>query len=356
MKIKILFLNCLFIAAIILLIEGYCVADGGAPKTPVYVAIVKEKTITKQISFIGTTEAVAKSIVASEVSGIVEYFPVKEGDFITKGDLLVKLRSENLKFRLKAALAVKEKIKANLQYTKKELARISNLKNTNSIAAKRYDEVFYNQRASLQEIAQSEAEIERLEYEIKQKQVFAPFSGFISKEYTQVGEWINKGGSVVALVNLEQIHVVLDVPERYAIKLSPQNKVAAIIKSVSNNLIAGTIYAVLPEADSASRTFPVKINLENPELKIKSGMEAIVTFNFEGRENAMLVPKDAVITAGNNKLVFSISNGIATPVNIDIVGYYNKNVAVKGDLKSGDKVVIRGNERLRSGQPVLIMQ
>jgi len=326
------------------------------PPAPIQVAAVEKQMVSDQISLVGTAEAVAESLVAAEVSGIVEHFPVKEGDFVKKGELLVSLRSTDLQLRLKVAIAIREKIKANLGYAEKELARVVQLKNTDSIAERRYDEAFYNHRALLQAMLESEAEIERLEYDIQQKKVFAPFAGFVAKEQTQVGEWIQVGGSVVTLVDLDQIRITVDVPERYAVMLSTESEVKVMVKSVSNDPFSGKIYAVLPQGDPNARTFPVKINLANADFKIKSGMEATVTFILQGTKSALLVPKDAVVTAGNNKLVYSISDGKAMPISVKTLGYYGGHVAVEGNLKPGDQVVIRGNERLRPGQAVLILQ
>lgn len=321
---------------------------------PVRVAIVEKKTISDRISLVGTTEAIAGSTVAAEVSGVVEYYPVKEGDFVKKGQLLVRLRSTDSEIRLKGAIAAREKTRANLQNAEKELARFSRLKDADSIAARKYDEALYNHNSILQEFLQSKSEVKRLYYEIKQKEVFAPFSGFIVKEYAQIGEWINRGGPVVAILDLGQIRISVDVPERYAVMLSPQSKVSIIVKSISNDPLLGRIYAVLPQGDQNSRTFPVRINLPNPDLKIKSGMEATVTFNLPGLESALLVPKDAVVVEGNKRLIFSVTDGKAMPVYVKVIGYYDGNAAVKGDLKPGDQVVIRGNERLRLGQTVRI--
>ena len=83
-------------------------------------------------------------------------------------------------------------------------------------------------------------------------------------------------------------------------------------------------------------------------------MEAIVTFNLTVKKNALLVPKDAVVTAGDTRMVFRVNDGKAMPLNVKILGYYDGNVAVEGSLQPDDQVVIRGNERLRPGQPVTV--
>jgi RND family efflux transporter MFP subunit len=328
----------------------------GPPPSPVQVAIVKTKTVSNQISLVGTTEAISESTVASEIAGLVEHFPIKEGDFVKKGDLLANLKETELRLRLKGAIAAKKRIEANLKNAEKELSRVSKLKETNSIAEKQYDTAFYTYLALSQELLQNESEIELLNYQIKQQKVLAPFSGFVAKEHTQIGEWINKGGPVATLLDLDTIQITVDVPERYSVLLSPKSKATISIKSVSNDPFSGKIYSVLPHGDPNSRTFPVRIHLANPDHKIKSGMETMVTFNLATEKKALLVPKDAVVTVGDSRLVFTVNDGKANPVPVKIIGYYDGDVAVEGNLKPGVQVVIRGNERLRPGQPVVVQK
>ncbi|MBW2450483.1 MAG: efflux RND transporter periplasmic adaptor subunit [Deltaproteobacteria bacterium] len=328
----------------------------GPPPSPVQVALVKIKTVSNQISLVGTTEPISESTVASEISGLVENFPIREGDYVKKGNLLANLKETELKLRLKGVVAAKKRIEANLENAEKELKRLSKLKETNSIAEKQYDTAFYTYRALSQELLQNESEIELLNYEMKQQKVLAPFSGFVAKEHTQIGEWINKGGPVVTLLDLDNIRITVDVPERYSVLLVPESNLNVSIKSVSNHPFSGKIYSVLPQGDPNSRTFPVRIHLANPDHKIKSGMEAMVTFNLSTEIKALLVPKDAVVTAGDNRLVFTVNDGKAISVPVKIIGYYDGDVAVEGDLKPGDQVVIRGNERLRPGQPVVVQK
>jgi len=348
------------IAAIVFFSAGFtsiAAKDGkkqNSRPVPVRVARVEIRSVSDQISLVGTAEAIAKSTIASEVSGIVEYFPVKEGNYIKKGDLLVKLKSTYLKLILKGAVAAREKSIANLEKAKKELDRVSRLKDVNSIAERKYDEALYNYRALSQELLQNKAKIEQLEYEIAQKKVLSPFSGFIAGEHTQMGQWVSTGGAVVTLIDLSKIRITVDVPERYVVLLPAKGSVKVNIKSITDKPLSGKIYAILPQGNSESRTFPVRINLANPGFKIRSGMETFVTFDLARTRNALLVPKDSVVTSGENKMVFSVAGSKAVPVRVKVTGYFDGNVAVEGNLKPGDLVVIRGNERLRPGQAVKV--
>lgn len=358
------FVGCNILAAlfIVLLVSSISHAEDaskelqGPPPAPVRVASVIEETVSEQITLVGTTEAIARSMVAAEVSGLVEDFPVSEGDFVDKEKVLVRLRSLDLELRLKAAEAAREKVRANLLFAEKELGRYTKLKDTDSIAARKYDEALYQYQSLEQELLRNDAEIERLEDDIQNKTVVAPFSGFVAKEHTQIGEWLPVGGPVVTLVDLGYVRITVDVPERYVVQLLPKNRVRVLVASISNEPFFGKISGILPEGDPNARTFPVRVRLVNRELKIKSGMETRVTFNLGTQKDALLVPKDAIVTAGTNRLVFVVASSVARPVNVRVIGYYDGNVAVEGPLKPGDQVVIRGNERLRPGQPVQVLK
>jgi RND family efflux transporter MFP subunit len=328
----------------------------GPPPAPVRVAQAIEETVADQITLVGSTEAIARSVIAAEVAGLVKDFPVREGDFVKKGQLLAKLRSTDLALRLKAAEADGEKVQSNLLFAQKELSRYSKLKATDSIAESRYDQALDRYQSLKQELVRTEAEIELLKDDIQRKKVVAPFAGFVAKEHTQVGEWIEVGGPVVSVVDLGRIRITVDVPERYAVQLSHKSPVRVLVESVSDEAFLAKMSAILPEGDLNARTFPVRVELANPGFKIRSGMEARATFSLGTQRNALLVPKDAIVTAGTNRLVYVVLSSMAQPIPVQVIGYYDSNVAVEGPIKPGDRVVIRGNERLRPGQPVQILE
>ncbi len=328
----------------------------GPPPSPVEVAPVVKEMVSEQVSLVGTTEPKTKSIIAAEVEGLVKSFPVKEGSYVKKGSVLVRLRSTNLNIRLKAAMAARDEAKARYRFAQKELARSEKLKDANSIAAKRYDQTLYEFQALEHQVLRYEAEIEELKDSIRKKRVIAPFSGFIAEEHTEVGEWIKKGGGVVTLIDLSLIRITVDVPERYIMGIRPDAAVQVMAGAYGMKPVSGIISAILPEGNPDSRTFPVRIDVPNRKLKLKSGMEARVTFNLAKKTKAMLVPKDAVVAANGRRIVFVVNTGVVQPVNIKIIGTYGTNMAVTGFLKPGDKVVVRGNERLRPGQAVTVVK
>ena len=325
------------------------------PAVPVKAAPVLKKAVKDQISLIGTTRPIRESVVASEVSGLVEAFYVKAGDFVARGTPLAVLGSTGVRLRLKGVMAERAGIQARLVLAEKELQRVSSLKQTNSVADKQYDEAFYTHSALENELLMNAADIEQLEYEISKKDIVTPFGGFVASEHTQVGEWMDKGGPVVTLVDMNRTLITVDVPEIYVVGIKSSNNVRVVINSLGDKPMPAKVSTILPMGDSNARTFPVHIELTNKKFRIRSGMAATVTFSVGEKRTVMLLPKDAIVTSGSRRLVYTVADSKAVPVPVKVVGYYDSNAAIKGALKPGQQVVVRGNERLRPGQTVRVI-
>lgn len=325
------------------------------PAVPVKAAMVQKKTVSDQVSLIGTAEPIRESVVASEVSGLVEAFHVKAGDFVTKDTPLVVLGSTGSRLRLKGIVAAREGIQTRIALAEKELQRVSSLKNTNSVAERQYDEAFSNHSVLEKELLKNEAEIEQLEYEISKKDVLAPFDGFVAKEHTQVGQWVDKGGPVVTLVDMDRIIISVDVPEAYMVGIKPNSSVRVNIDSLGKKSNSAKISTILPKGDANARTFRLHIEMSNKDYNIKSGMAATVTFSVGAKRKVLLLPKDAIVTSGSRRLVYIVNDGKAAPIPVKVTGYYDNDAAIEGGLKPGQLVVVRGNERLRPGQAVKVV-
>lgn len=326
------------------------------PASPVRVATAESREVSNQITIVGSVESVATSIVASEGDGVVAAFPVKKGDFVKKGELLATIRSTDLALQRKAAEAAIKMTEANLERARKELSRQERLKAANSVAERSYDDALSAHGALLAELDRRKAELELLDYRIAQSRVTAPFAGFIVAEHTQVGQWLSVGGPVVTLIDISHAYITVDVPERYAVHIREGAAVGVTIRSIGAERIPAKVRSVVSQGNAIARTFPVMVDVNNPDQKFRPGMEAIVNLNLDTRKTATLVPKDAVVATGNQNVVYTVKDGKAVPLPVALDGYYDGQVAVKGPVVPGMPVVTRGNERLRPGQEVAVTE
>ncbi len=331
-------------------------AQEGPPATPVKVTQISKMDIAPQVQLIGTAQPKLTSLVASDIEGLVEEFSVSEGDFVKKGAVLARLRDRLLQINLKGARANKADTEAQLSRARTDLKRSSDLLASETIADKQYTDDLAEVQSLEARVRRLEAEIEHIQDSIAQKTIRAPFSGFVTKEHTQVGEWVEKGGPIVNMADLSSIEVLIDVPERYIPRLVLGGSTQVQVDALNPEKFTGKIAAIIAVGDSASRAFPVKVLVDNPNNRIKGGMLCRVGLAIGKSSSVLAVPKDAVVNMGQQHLVFVVLEGVAQPLAVQLGDTSDSMIEVKGPIKAGMQVVTRGNERLRPGQPVKIIE
>ena len=314
---------------------------------------VRSQLIKPSVQLPGTVESRLVSTVAGEISGLVESFQAREGQVVKQGQVLAQLRRTSLELRLRAAVAQLKEDAARQKLAERTLERARELSEGGIYSQQQLDDALFEFSAWQGRLERLTAEIEQFQHDIEQTTIRAPYDGVVVREETQVGEWLEAGGAVVELLSLERLEVSLDLPERYFVALRMKTPVRISFESLPGIEFDGQVQTIIPRADPQARTFPIKLSLSNPQGRIAVGMLARVTLPIGEPYMGTLVPKDAVVTQGTQQFVFLLSEDDSvgrTAVRTGVgVGQW---VQVEGPLQSGDKVVIRGNERLQDGQKV----
>jgi len=325
------------------------------PPTPVKVVTVSNKEVQRSVSLVGTAEPRKRSLVASEVAGLVKAFPVKEGQFVSKGRLLASLRTDTLEIRLDSVVASQREAKTRYEQAKKDLNRVQALFAKELVTQKEMDDAVAQESALEKRLSQLEAEIRLVEEQLSKSTIMAPFAGWITKEHTEIGQWVEEGGPVVELVDLSHVEVEVPLPEEFVRNVSAGDRVVAEFDGLPGVEIPGKVFSVVAQADPVSRTFPVKVELINPDLHIKSGMVARVSLNVGEPYAAVVIPKDALVLKGGKEFVFIVTEGTVTQIPVKPLTHFDELVEVDGPVKEGMQVVVYGNERLLPGQAVRIL-
>jgi RND family efflux transporter MFP subunit len=328
----------------------------GPPPTPVVVSPVLQRQVRESVALVGTATARVRSLFASEVEGLVKELYVNEGDAVKEGQILAKLGSSALEIQLEVARAARNEAKERYLQAKAELERSVKLRQSQSIAEKKFLDDQFEAMAWEKRVRQREAQISQLEDLLAKKTIIAPFSGYVARKHTEVGQWVEQGGGIVTLIDLEYVHVVVQVPERYVDKIRVGDRSSVSVEALGNKRFPGKIIAVIPEGDREARTFPVKVEIENKNFRIKSGMLSHVTFSLGKPYPTLLVPKDALVNRDNQQFVFAYQNDIVKLIRLDVKGYHGGMAEVSGEVKPGLLVVTRGNERLLDGQKVVVIR
>lgn len=195
----------------------------------------------------------------------------------------------------------------------------------------------------------------RSKYTIK-----SPFAGFVVREFTEKGAWIKQGDPIAEVIDISSVEVEVAAPEQIVPFLRNGDEVQVRLDTYSDQLWNGTISGIIPDADVRARTFPVRVRIANGPMDsarlLRPGMLARVSLPAGELETGITLPKDAVVVNGQNKTVYKYIDGKVGVVPVTIVFGTNDRFLVSGQLQAGDMVVTQGNERLRPGAEVQILE
>jgi len=323
----------------------------GPPPMLVTVAAVKAGKVAPQAEFIGTVYYVEVSDVAAEVEGIVEAVKIEDGQRVKAGQPLVELRMDLLAKRLDATRFSHQQVLAELKIAEIELGRREKLFEKGSISEQSYDDTRFRARALERRANSLKAEVERIELEIQKTVIRAPFDGVVIKRSVDRGEWTAEGNTVAVLARDDVIDVRVEVPESYIRHVRSGDQVRV---SIGGTDLEGTVTAIIPRGDVATRTFPVKIRAANTQSFVE-GMSAGVWLPTARTQNAFIVSRDALISNSGRLVVFVLQDSKVRALPVAVIAYEGTDVGITGEgLKDGMQVVVKGNERLRDGQEVVV--
>lgn len=328
----------------------------GPPPTPVRVAPVLQQEVKQTVTLVGTVEPLKRSTVASEVGGLVQTFPAQEGRAVTRGQLLARLRTQTLQIQLDSALASHREAKTRYRQAKRDLRRIQVLFAKALVTQKEFDDAGAEETALRERLSQLGAEIRRVRDALNQSKIVAPFDGWITQEFTEIGQWVEEGGAIVEMVDLSHVQIEVPLPERYVRNIHVHDPVTATFDGLPEFVAQGEVFSLIAQADRVARTFPVKVDIPNPSLAIKSGMVSRITLQVGRPHRGIVIPKDALVLRGGKEFVFLVDEAmLAQQIPVTSVVHLDDRVEIKGEVREGMTVVVEGNERLFPGQPVRML-
>lgn len=338
---------------IVLCLVATCVAPAfaqqGAPATPVVVDKVTSGDMAPQTEYIGTVYFTETSDVAAEVDGKLVSLAVQEGQRVAKGDPLVVLSADILNQSIANARALMDQAQADFDLAKLENERTTKLYRSQTVAEGEYDSKRLTALSAEKRVMATKATLNRLYVERSKKTIRAPYDGVVIERKAFRGEWVSKGSVVVSVARDDEVDVVVNAPREAFGVVKPGLKVNV---NAAGKEMSGEVFAAIPKGDVTTRTFPVKIRVQN-DGSLAEGMEARVILPKGLGGKTLIVPRDAVISARGQLVVWAVVDGKAAPMPVRVVGYRGMLAGVQSPtLKEGMDVVVKGNERLQPQQPV----
>jgi membrane fusion protein (multidrug efflux system) len=354
-----------YFLAISLLLVAPALAQMGP--AAVVTAPVEKRPAELTRPLVASVEPVTRTTVAAEQAGIVQERNFDEGQFVDKGHVLSRVKVDLLQLQRDATESERaalegqlEQAKAELANAEREHARIKQLVERNVAPEKELNDAATRLRVAAAvvttrdaQLAAKRAEVERLELMIEKASTPSPIGGVVARRHIEVGQWIEQGDAIADLVQLDPLHVRVNVPEDVIARVKVGDEAQITIDALGGQAFTGVIDQILPEADVA--TCAVKLKVDNPDLKIRPGFFARLVLSSVDSAKSFVVPRDAIVSRGPAQMVVVVRDGKAVFVPIQRLGGRGDKVWVAGDLKEDDQVVIRGNETLMPDAPVMVM-
>lgn len=328
---------------------GTPAAGGGAGRPPaVEVARVETLRITDDAQAVGSLRSRQSVMLRPEVSGRVTQINFRDADRVRRGQLLVQLDDQLPMAQVKQAEAEVSIARANHR-------RNQELVEEKFIAQRAVDESAANLQVAEAKLALARATLARLK-------IVAPFDGVAGIRSINVGDYLKDGADIVNIEDLDALYVDFRLPERFQTKVRPGQNALVDVDALPGRRYTALIQAIDPLVDANGRSVGVRGCIDNRHLQLRPGMFARITPVFGVREDARVIPEEAIVPQGGRQFVYKLVDGpdqdtrIAQRVEVKVGMRQPGKVEITQGLQAGDVVVTAGQQRIqKDGTPVRVL-
>ncbi len=338
----------------------------------IFVETVAKSRVTETAPVIGRFVALQHGAVAARVRGTVAEVLVDVGTRVKAQDVLAKLDVSRLdtaklinEARLKEADGSLRAARAQLKLIGEELRRNKKLRGSAAFSRARLIDKRNEYRKFESEVAEKEAAVAsakanlRLaEIDLYYANIRAPYDGVVAERHVSLGNFVRVGDAVVTLVNDADLEVEVNVPQSRLKGIVPGTKVT--IRFGNGLFSEAVVRAIVPEEDPSTRTRSVRlvpdINDRFTNGSLAANQSVTIDVPIAQSKDMITVHKDAIIVSGQSYFVYVIKDGKAWRRNINLGQAVADRFVIISGLKDGEIVATRGNEKLKPGKKIKIVE
>lgn len=324
-----------------------------SPTLTVSVEKVRSETIASLVSATGTVAAWQEAAIGAEASGLqLTGVLVAEGDYVKAGDVIARLDASLLKAQLAEQKAVVTQARATLDSAISAAARADKLLASNAISAETAEEKTTAVKTGRAQVEQADAAASRLQAELDQTTVRAPFDGIVSSKPAVAGSIVQAGTELMKIIRDGRLEIAVLIPEKDLPAISVGQTATAV--DAANRSTLGKVSSIAETVNSTTRLATVYVSLGNGS-GLKPGMFARVSIATASSPR-LSVAEAALVWQGSKPAVFVVredSKVTARPVATGT--HQNGRVAIENGLSEGDNVVVTGASFLSDGNLVRVV-
>lgn len=321
----------------------------GPPPAPVVVAVAESRMLAPITWYPGTVISRNRARVAAEVQGRLVWV-ADIGAVIAEGEVVARLDDALFRQALAENEAAVSRERARLTYLDAQVKRLEKLVTQNTATRSRLDEAVAERDVARSELRAVRARVALTGERLERTRIKAPFAGIVTERSRQSGEWAESGDTVVRIVDAESLEVQLWIP---VAALAFVREGSELTLESNPSRIAGKVRTIVPVGDNRSRLYELRLGIDDRSWPV--GQDVRVAIPTAAARSVVAIPRDALVLRRDGAAVYRVDeNDLADRVAVNPGIAQGDLIEVDG-IAAGDRVVIRGGERLRPGQPVAVM-
>ena len=274
------------------MISGLAATQAAVSSTELAVAVVQYRAVPREYRLDGVVEAINRTTVSAQTRGQVDEILFDVDDFVERGEVIVRLRDNEQRARQAQAAADVNSAAAKREQARDEYERIRGLFDTNAISASAMDKADAERKSAAAAYEAARARLEEANEQLTYTEILAPYSGIVTERHVELGEIANPGEPVMSGLSLDELRVIVDVPQSVIPTIRAGGK--ALVYLPDGNPVETGDITVFPYADPESNTFSVRVNLPEGNSSLFPGMFVDTRF-VTGEKRELTVPRSALV-------------------------------------------------------------
>lgn len=334
--------------------ESHLLPESGAVKQ-IQTETLRLTNVPVPVTAVGTTEPYARATPGTRLLGRVAAVSFEEGNRVRAGEVLVRIEGGDLSAKRQQAVSALREAKAVRDNAQAQVNRIRNLYQEKAVSKQTLDETETAFERAKANVVAAEGALNEVDANLGYTAVSSPLSGVVVQKFVEPGDMAAPGAPLFTVEQQDPMKVILQVSERDLPYIQVSLPVTVRVDAAQNiKDFAGQVEAVIPSGDPRSRTFEVRVVLENKDALLQSGMFARVQFQKDSRPG-LLIPRTAVVEHGQLQGIYVVEDDRARLRWVRLGKGFGDRVEVISGVSPGDQIVIEGQDNILDGQKVEVV-
>ncbi|MBP0443996.1 efflux RND transporter periplasmic adaptor subunit [Roseomonas sp. SSH11] len=314
---------------------------GAAGPVNVAVAPVRQGRVIERAESVGTVRAREAVTITAKNTGIVTAIRFQEGQRVAAGDVLLVMDDAALRAELDQARAQLDDARSQLQRVQRLTAGV--------VAEQRVDTLQAAARAA-------EGRVRQMQARLDEARLTAPFAGRVGLRSVSAGALVQPGTAVTTLDDISRVRVEFSIPEVHVARVQAGSIVKARSNAYGERRFQGTVTVADTRIDPGTRTVRLVSEFDNADEALRPGLFLTIELDLATRNDALLVPEEALDPVGERAFVFVVRDNRAQRVEVTLGQRLSGEVEVLRGVSANDMVVVRGIQRLRNNAQVRVTE